>query len=142
VRADMKKPDPIKKRINDLKYQKKNKEQIKLSRNKWRLDNYEKDLFMQIRKRCKRENIPFNLELSDISIPSHCPYLHTKLTKIGGQGRVWTNPSLDRINPSLGYTKGNVEIISMKANLMKAHATKEELISFAISILDMYDNPG
>src|ERR1035437_4525675 len=118
----MKPPDPIKKRVNDLKYQEKNKEQINLSRTKWRFDNYEKDLLMQTSKRCKKENIPFNLELSDIVIPTHCPYLHIKLTKILGQGRVWTNPSLDRINPSLGYIKGNIEIISMKANTMKLDA--------------------
>lgn len=128
------------KRENDLKYQQKNKEKIKLARNKWRLDNYEKDLYMQVRKRSLKESIPFDLELSDIIIPLICPYLHIELTKIGGQGRVWSNPSLDRIDPTKGYIKGNVEIISMKANLMKAHASKEELVTFAKSILGLYDS--
>ena len=71
---------------------------------------------MQIRKRSKLNNIPFDLEISDIVIPEVCPYIGMKLTRIGGKGRVWTNPSIDKIIPSLGYVKGNIRIISMLAN--------------------------
>lgn len=41
----------------------------------------------------------------------------------------WTSPSLDRIDPTLGYTFENCQIISNKANVMKNDATLEELES-------------
>lgn len=37
------------------------------------------------------------------------------------------SPTIDRINPKLGYIKGNVWVISNKANRFKNDATLEEL---------------
>jgi hypothetical protein len=36
-------------------------------------------------------------------------------------------PSLDRIRPERGYTKGNIWVISNRANTLKNNATLEEL---------------
>lgn len=71
-------------------------------------------------------------------VNTHCPYLGIELTNIYSRGRVWTNPSIDRIDPELGYIPGNVEVISVLANVMKNSATKEQLITFANSILKKY----
>ena len=38
-----------------------------------------------------------------------------------------TSPSLDRIDSNKGYTRDNVQIISWKANRLKAYATVEDL---------------
>jgi len=44
------------------------------------------------------------------------------------EGKVSDNSySLDRIDPSKGYVKGNVEVISHRANTLKSNATIEEL---------------
>jgi hypothetical protein len=37
-----------------------------------------------------------------------------------------TSPSLDKINPELGYVPGNVAIISYRANRIKNNGTAEE----------------
>lgn len=104
---------------------------------KSREKHYEKSLFRQVKSRCERNGIPFNIDLSDIVIPEFCPLLKVKLTRTQGQGRVDSNASVDRINPSLGYTKGNIQILSLKANTMKQNASQEELETFARSILEI-----
>lgn len=44
--------------------------------------------------------------------------------------------SLDRIDSSIGYIKGNVQILSFKANVIKSNATKDELLTFAKWVLN------
>lgn len=38
-----------------------------------------------------------------------------------------SSPSIDRIIPELGYVRGNIAVISMRANKLKSDATSEEL---------------
>jgi hypothetical protein len=45
--------------------------------------------------------------------------------------------SIDRIDSSKGYIKGNVQILSMKANNMKSSANVEELLIFSKNIILM-----
>jgi hypothetical protein len=40
-------------------------------------------------------------------------------------------PSLDKVDPTLGYVKGNVRVISMRANWLKQDATVEQLEQIA-----------
>ena len=40
-------------------------------------------------------------------------------------------PSLDRLIPKLGYVKGNIVIVSTRANTIKRDATPEELMKIA-----------
>ena len=37
-------------------------------------------------------------------------------------------PTLDKIIPKFGYVRGNVHVISFKANTMKSNGTLDELI--------------
>lgn len=101
-------------------------------------NNYEQKILSSALKSAKTKNLEFNLTVEDIVIPTHCPYLGTEITKTLGKGVIWTNASIDRIDSSKGYIKGNVEIISRKANSMKNMATKEELLIFANNILKLF----
>lgn len=125
------KDNPEKRKEISRKYKEANKEKALA----YIINNFEWYMFNSARSRSRIHKIDFNLTVEDIVIPEYCPYLRVPLTKIMGQGRQDYNPSLDRIDPTKGYTKGNIQIISDKANRMKNNATKEELLQFAESIL-------
>lgn len=76
---------------------------------------------------CKRKNLPFNLEASDIIIPDICPVLNIPIIFTDGFGPRDNSPSIDRIRPKLGYVKGNIAVISFRANKIKTDATLEEI---------------
>lgn len=80
--------------------------------------------------RAEKKGLAFNIDASDVVVPSHCPVLGVPLSAASGKASA-NSPSLDRIDSSLGYIKGNVQVISYKANAMKSNATPEELLSFA-----------
>lgn len=80
------------------------------------------------RNRAKKQDVPFDLEPEDIFIPVFCPVLGIKLERAStGSGRNDNAPSLDRIIPTLGYVRGNVIVISNKANRMKSNGTAADL---------------
>lgn len=95
-------------------------------------------ILIQAKGTARKKNLEFNIGVEDIVLPKFCKYLGIKLTNLQGQGVVWSNYSIDRIDPAKGYIKGNVEIISRKANSMKNMATEQELIVFAKNILKLY----
>lgn len=88
-------------------------------------------LYNGAKHRAKRDGLPFNLELSDIRIPKHCPvFPHIKLVSSKRVVRL-NSPSLDKLIPRLGYVKGNVRVISYLANTIKQNATYKELFRVA-----------
>jgi hypothetical protein len=79
-------------------------------------------------KRAKQSGSEFNLDLSDVIIPDLCPYLGIELDR--HNNKIMDNsPALDRIDNSKGYIKGNVEVISYKANRIKNDSTHSELLA-------------
>ena len=96
---------------------------------KWHLDNPEKSLLIAAKSRARLYGIPLSISVDDILIPKICPVLGIVLEfgkKKEGKPRDGS-PSLDRIKPELGYVKGNVRVISFKANTLKNNATVPEL---------------
>lgn len=94
---------------------------------KWRSDNPAKYLIQSAKSRAKKKGLEFNLEESDIIIPAVCPVLGIPLTmRIDGEKN--SSPSLDRIDSSKGYIKGNVQVMSWRANNLKADGTLEEFV--------------
>ena len=119
------------------KYAEANKEKLKQRNLNFRLNNPEKTILQGARGRAKKYGIEFNLDISDIVIPNVCPILNIPLQRGIGKGcKLDSSPSLDRINPKKGYIKGNVWVISQKANAMKSNASSEELKLFAKWIID------
>lgn len=96
-------------------------------------------LWQVAKQRARKYGIEFNIEVSDIFVPMYCPVFGFKLvTGTGHSGRQGGNtnsPSLDRIDPTKGYVKGNIQVISHLANSMKHQATAEQLQQFAKWIL-------
>ena len=103
----------------------------------WKSNNREKNLFQQARYRAKTKNISFDIEVSDIIIPETCPILGLPLKK-SIDGNRDLSPSLDRIDNAKGYIKGNIQVISAKANTMKHNADKEDLINFSNWVKENY----
>ncbi len=79
----------------------------------------------------------FNLEISDIVIPEYCPLLSIKLSTDPADKDKDNYYTPDRIDSSKGYVKGNLQIISLKANRMKHCATQEQLLKFAVNGLTL-----
>lgn len=87
-------------------------------------------MWASAKTRAKKEGIPFSLVLGDIFIPDVCPVLGIPMHKsetFHSDG----SPTLDRIVPSLGYTPGNICVISWRANRIKGDATLEEVEKIA-----------
>lgn len=83
--------------------------------------------FSRKKQNCKSNDILFDLEFSDVFWPTHCPVLGIELDYWGEAGtRVENSPSFDKLDPSKGYVKGNVQIISWRANRIKNDGTAEE----------------
>lgn len=62
-------------------------------------------------------------------LPTKCPIFNVPLMvlKENNKMRHPQSPSLDRIDPNKGYVKGNVRIISWRANELKGNASLEEI---------------
>ena len=96
----------------------------KLNRD-WKVDAA-KLLYKNIKSRCKRTGREFSIDLEDISIPEKCPVFGFDLKR--EDKKTWMcAPSVDRIDSSKGYIKGNVTVVSRRANILKRDATVEEL---------------
>ena len=115
-------------------------EKDKIYTTAYRRRNPDRNLHRSAKARAKNKNIPFDLDYTDIVIPDKCPILNITLVSgvDTGAGGNENSPSLDRIDNTKGYIKGNIQVISNKANSMKFTATPEELLLFADWIYRTY----
>lgn len=110
------------------KYRDANRETIKEKGRGYYRRKIESRLLNAARSRAKARNLEFDIDVTDIVIPDVCPLLGIPVFVNEGKAKPKPNsPSLDRIDPLKGYVKGNVWVISLKANTMKSNATLEEL---------------
>lgn len=89
-----------------------------------------RELLRNAKQTARRKGLPFDLTVNDITMPEFCPAIGVRLVK--GVGiRTDSSPSIDKIVPALGYVRGNVVVVSWKANRIKNDATIAELIRVA-----------
>jgi hypothetical protein len=108
------------------RYYRENQPEIRKRAKELRAANAERVLLQYAKTRARLLHLPFNITVEDIHIPAVCPVLGIELQP--GQGKVSQHsPSLDRIESSLGYVRGNVRVISFRANSLKQDASVEEM---------------
>lgn len=122
-----------KKKIVMEKFPERRKNYLQQKREEF-LRNYIKHMIHSSRRRAEEKGIEFNISEEGIIIPEICPILEVPLV-IGTKDNYEYSPSIDRIDNSKGYIKGNIMIISKKANSMKNSATLSELKMFCKNIL-------
>jgi hypothetical protein len=110
----------------------------------YRINHPEIVLCSMAKRRSKAKGHEFNIDKTDVDIPILCPILGIPIVKVYTKGKssgpTSNSPSLDRIDNTKGYIKGNVRVISHKANTMKHNASPMELIRFAEWVLYNYKN--
>lgn len=124
---------------NSLRRYTENREQVLAEKNAFNAAHPEVNMFYGAKRRATMCNVPFDIETSDIVIPKVCPALGIPLIKnTGPKAKVkYNSPTLDRAQPKLGYVKGNINVISMRANSMKGQKSLEDLKAFARWILTL-----
>ena len=119
----------IETRNKKLEFQENNPDQYVLAPYKGRHPlNPLKNLYRIAKCRAKRKGLDFNIELCDLKLPTECPLLEVPM---GQHLSLDYHFSLDRIDSTKGYIKGNVMVISHRANRLKNNATSKELFLLA-----------
>ena len=96
---------------------------------KYKLEKYppERRMFWNSRCRARYNSLPFTIKQEDILIPEKCPITDLTLeVSTSGKGN-HNSPSLVMVDPRLGYTPGNIKVVSWKAMCWKRNATPDEL---------------
>lgn len=95
------------------------------------------DIFYAAKARSKRKNIEFTITTETFNEQTHC--LIFKQEKFDFFAKGSSNPnsmSIDRIDPTKGYTPDNVWLICERANRIKSDATPEELKLIAEAVAE------
>lgn len=106
----------------------------------WFRKNWVSHLVQQAKNRAKQKGVPFDITKEDVVVVDTCPYLGIPLFQnLDAKGPSPNSPTIDRIIPEKGYVKGNIEMISHKANAMKNNATPQELLKFANRVVETFE---
>jgi hypothetical protein len=93
----------------------------------YNFEKRKKHLLQKVSAQAKFKGVDFSIEVTDIEWVEYCPILGYKLDYWTTRKVKADTVSFDRKNPNLGYVKGNVFIISNKANSVKSNMMYEQL---------------
>lgn len=102
-------------------------------RKNWRHNNRASALVSSARVRARDKGLTFDLDVTQIQYRidlCRCELTGIKFDLEGG----WNSPSLDRINPDLGYTMDNVRIVLTALNVMMNRWGPDKVIEIADSM--------
>lgn len=97
-------------------------------RDSWVMDDLSRAQHLRFQR--KRQNVKgtghdWDIEFSDVVWNKHCPILGLELDYFA-ESTQENSPSFDRTDPNKGYVRGNVVIVSWRANRIKNNGTAEE----------------
>ena len=92
-----------------------------------RTDRREYAMWANAKHRAKRDGLPFDITPKDIVIPEACPVLGIPFSHNTSRGALDNSPTLDKIIPEMGYVRGNIAVMSAKANRIKNDASLADL---------------
>ena len=104
------------------------------------LDLFIKDRFHGARSRSIKKGIEFELTLEYLkdlwNIQNGlCAITKIKMTHTILEGKLKTNLSIDKVDPALGYTKDNIQLVCNIVNVMKSNMSIENLMYFCKLII-------
>jgi len=114
-------------------------------RKKWLVENKWYPLLKRARQRAKDMGQEFCIDKNDIVIDEKCPVLGIVFV-LDSDKLIDASPTLDRIDNTKGYVKGNVCVISNRANVIKnsgsitEHKRIVDYMNRKICLGETYDN--
>jgi hypothetical protein len=87
-------------------------------------------MLVEAKSRALSRGIEFGIVVDDVEWNDVCPVLGIEIIyqRNKGHGGDNNSPSIDRVDNKKGYVKGNVRLISNRANKIKNNMTREEAI--------------
>jgi hypothetical protein len=124
--------------VRQRDYQRRNKEQVRVSRQKYYKKTRSEEVYVlrkllaKAKERAKAKGLFFDLTIEwlETMVVSHCPITLQPIDWLKEQvvdGRTSPNsPSIDKNIPELGYVQSNCAIISHRGNTIKNNGTIDE----------------
>ena len=95
--------------------------------------------FRNAKFRAKKKGLPFNLTLDHVKEiwpdDNKCRVFGIPFVRDANWAASPSSPAIDRIEPAKGYTIGNIQVISRRANNIKSDATAAEVMIVAQYLL-------
>lgn len=93
--------------------------------------------------RAIRKQLPFDISKQDLLVlwklqDGKCALSGLPMTYELAEGRVYTNVSIDQIEPSKGYTKENIQLVCMAVNQLKSDFDLNTVLTICKSILENF----
>lgn len=123
------------------------REQNKQARTKYsdekRLIKTLQDRWLGARDRAKRKGIPFTISKEDLlnlwnQQNGLCKISKIPMTFEMDEGRIYTNISIDQIEPGKGYTLDNIQLVCSGVNQLKSNWDMDTVLYICKSIVENY----